>query len=72
MPIYEYTCRKCGCEFEVIIFGDDIPECPECGDRELQKNMSSFGFSAGSKFRSSGGPQGGCSGCSSPNCSSCS
>lgn len=72
MPIYEYTCRKCGCEFEVIIFGDDTPECPECGARDPQKNMSSFGFSVGSKFKSSGKMSGGCSGCSSPDCSSCS
>ncbi|MBP1748902.1 MAG: hypothetical protein H6Q52_1441, partial [Deltaproteobacteria bacterium] len=34
MPIYEYTCRKCGNEFEVIIFGDDTPECPECGAKD--------------------------------------
>jgi putative FmdB family regulatory protein len=72
VPIYEYTCRKCGREFEVIIFGNDTPECPECGDKEPKKNMSSFGFSAGSRFKSSGGPSGGCSGCSSPDCSSCS
>jgi hypothetical protein len=33
--------------------------------------MSSFGFSVGQKFKSSG-RSGGCSGCSSPDCSSCS
>lgn len=72
MPIYEYTCRKCGNEFEVIVFGDDVPECPECGDKNPQKNMSSFGFSTGARFRSSGRSGGSCAGCSSPNCSSCS
>jgi putative FmdB family regulatory protein len=46
---YEYTCRKCGNEFEVIVFGDDVPECPECGAKDPQKNMSSFGFSVGSR-----------------------
>lgn len=72
MPIYEYTCRKCGHEFEVIMFGDDTPQCPECGDKNPQKNMSSFGFSVGSRFKSSGSSPGGCSGCSAPDCSSCS
>ena len=72
MPIYEYTCRKCGNEFEVIVFGDDVPECPRCGDKDLQRNMSSFGFSAGSGFKSSGRSGGSCAGCSSPSCSSCS
>ena len=72
MPIYEYTCRKCGNDFEVIIFGDDTPECPECGGKDCQKNMSSFGFSMGYKFKPSGKTGGGCSGCSSSNCSSCS
>ena len=32
MPIYEYICRKCGNEFEVLVFNkDEKPECPECG-----------------------------------------
>lgn len=72
MPIYEYTCKKCGNEFEVIVFGDDKPCCPACGAKNPKKNMSSFGFSAGHKFKSSGGSGSSCSGCSSPNCSSCS
>ncbi|MHB8109671.1 MAG: FmdB family zinc ribbon protein [Syntrophorhabdaceae bacterium] len=72
MPIYEYTCRKCGNEFEVIIFGNDVPECPACGDSDCQKNMSSFGFSMGDKFKASGKSGGGCSGCSSSDCSGCS
>lgn len=72
MPIYEYTCKKCGSEFEVIVFGDDKPRCPACGAKNPKKNMSSFGFSAGHKFKSSGGSGSSCSGCSSPNCSSCS
>ncbi len=72
MPIYEYTCKKCGNEFEVIVFGDDKPRCPACGAKNPKKNMSSFGFSAGNKFKSSGKSGSSCSGCSSSDCSSCS
>ncbi|HEY3278415.1 MAG TPA: zinc ribbon domain-containing protein [Syntrophorhabdaceae bacterium] len=71
MPIYEYRCEKCGNEFELIVFRNDEPECPACGDKAPTKKMSSFGFSAGSKFKSSGSGSG-CGGCSSSNCSSCS
>ena len=31
MPIYEYKCRKCGHQFEVIRpFGAKPPSCPKC------------------------------------------
>lgn len=74
MPIYEYHCNKCENDFEIIQFSrDDIPSCPACGAKEPIRKMSSFGFSAGSKFKSSANSgSSGCSGCSSSNCSSCS
>ena len=74
MPIYEYICRKCGNEFEVLVFNkDEKPECPECGAKKPTKKMSSFGFSAGSKFKSSSTDTGSsCASCGSSNCSSCS
>jgi putative FmdB family regulatory protein len=40
MPIYEYVCRKCRHEFEVLLRGDEQPECPKCGDRKLDKLLS--------------------------------
>ena len=73
MPIYEYRCEKCGNEFELIVFRDDTPECPACGDKEPTRKMSTFGFSMGYKSKSSGSSSGsGCAGCGSSNCSSCS
>lgn len=72
MPIYEYSCEKCGNEFELLVFGSDEPVCPACGEKGPQKKMSSFGFSVGYKFKaSSSGAGSSCSGCSSSNCSSC-
>ena len=40
MPIYEYVCRKCRHEFEVLVRGNEQPECPQCGDRRLDKLLS--------------------------------
>ena len=34
MPIYEYTCTKCGKDFEELVFGDDLPARPHCGAAE--------------------------------------
>jgi len=73
MPIYEYSCSKCGDDFELLVFKSDEPACPKCGSKNLQKKMSSCGFSVGYKFKGASSPSGsGCSGCSSSNCSSCS
>lgn len=40
MPIYEYVCRKCHHEFEVLVRGSERPTCPQCGDRKLDKLFS--------------------------------
>lgn len=73
MPIYEYSCSKCGDDFELLVFKSDEPACPKCGSKNLQKKMSTCGFSVGYKFKGASSPSGsGCSGCSSSNCSSCS
>lgn len=72
MPIYEYVCDKCGNEFEVIVFKDDQPSCPACGNDKPTKKMSSFGFSVGYRFKSSSsGKSSGCATCGSSDCSTC-
>lgn len=73
MPIYEYSCDKCGCEFEEIVFDDASPICPKCGSNETRKLMSRCachrnGDGGGDYSMPSGG---GCAGCSGGNCSSC-
>lgn len=40
MPIYEYACKKCGCEFEELIRGDEQPACPSCGSEKAERQMS--------------------------------
>lgn len=42
MPIYEYRCKKCGKQLEVLLRSSDKPpaRCRECGGR-LEKLISS-------------------------------
>ena len=42
MPIYEYECKKCGAGFEALVFGDEKPECEQCGSKSLKKLVSTF------------------------------
>lgn len=46
MPIYEYQCKACGHELEVIqkISEEPLKFCPECGQPELSKLVSAAGF----------------------------
>ena len=48
MPIYEYGCKKCGAQFEILIRNDgDLPKrCPECGEPKPTKQFSAFAVAA--------------------------
>ena len=48
MPIYEYRCKGCDKRFETLVQGKQKPECPACGGRKLDKQLSVFAVSAGS------------------------
>lgn len=49
MPIYEYACKACGHETEIMHkISDPAPrKCPECGKLKLAKQMSATGFRLG-------------------------
>ena len=66
MPIFEYTCGKCGLEFEKLVFGGQQVTCSACGSEDVKKRFSVFGVSGVEHPVSSG-----CSSCSSGSCSSC-
>ncbi len=71
MPIYEYTCRKCGEEFEKLVLaaGGKVV-CPKCSSARVGRRMSAFAAKTSAGFTPSKGGTG-CSGCSSSNCGSC-
>ncbi len=45
MPIYEFTCSKCGKPTEVLQrFGERPPPCPHCGSKRMARNVSRTSF----------------------------
>lgn len=52
MPIYEYRCRKCGNEFELmrrITQMDAQAPCPACRSRATGRKLSTFVFAGRAK-----------------------
>jgi putative FmdB family regulatory protein len=45
MPLYEYQCRACAHEFEVLIRPGDTPKCTSCGSEDLEKLLSQMAVS---------------------------
>ena len=75
MPLYDFACRACGKEFEVLVMGADVPACPYCQSTDLAKLMSTFatriGGGSGSSESSGSGGSSKCAGCAGKSCSSC-
>ena len=40
MPIYEYRCRGCMHEFELLVLGRRTPACTSCESEDLEKLIS--------------------------------
>jgi putative FmdB family regulatory protein len=40
MPIYEYACKSCGNEFELLIRGKETAACPKCKGADLERAIS--------------------------------
>lgn len=63
MPLYEFTCRKCGHAFEELLSMADAAAgkvaCPACKSKSVEKGFSSFATTGGD----SGGSFGGGGGC---------
>ena len=61
MPLLELKCRSCGKAFEYLTVGaGDMPECPACNGKEVERLLSSFAVSGGSSQAEMMGPS--CSG----------
>jgi putative FmdB family regulatory protein len=65
MPLYEYRCRDCGNQFEILQrLGEGAAglTCTGCGAAALDKQFSTFATTAG------GGDAGMAAGCEAPDC----
>ena len=64
MPLFDYQCEDCQAEVELLIRGDERPECPECHSKKMQKQLSA---PAAHMVSSGGMPMMG-GGCGKPQC----
>jgi putative FmdB family regulatory protein len=46
MPIYEYQCRGCSAQFELLVLRSTVLECPTCQSRDLEHLLSGFAVSS--------------------------
>jgi putative FmdB family regulatory protein len=46
MPLFEFRCRACESQFELLIRGSAVPVCPSCGATSLEKMLSMFAVSS--------------------------
>jgi putative FmdB family regulatory protein len=46
MPIFEYQCRQCSKQFELLVMKWTKVECPSCQSQDLEQLLSTFGMSS--------------------------
>ncbi|MBM3296471.1 MAG: zinc ribbon domain-containing protein [Candidatus Aminicenantes bacterium] len=71
MPLYEFSCRQCGCRFEALVrLGEEKSVlCRSCQSRDVEKLFSSFGIGGGSSRLVSSSSS--CGTCTSKSCGTC-
>ena len=42
MPLFDFTCRTCGRQFEALVRAGHPPACPDCGGVDLQQELPTF------------------------------
>ncbi|PYR62879.1 MAG: zinc ribbon domain-containing protein [Acidobacteria bacterium] len=65
MPLFEYQCKSCSKEFELLVRGSETPACPACRSTELEKRLSVFAAHGGGSSREMSAP-GPCGACGDP------
>ena len=61
MPLYEYLCTECKHSFEFLQRmgeGAEELECPRCGERRLEKQLSTFAAASGATAGGDGNARG--------------
>jgi putative FmdB family regulatory protein len=57
MPLFEYQCKSCSREFELLVRGSETPECPSCRSTALERRLSVFAAHAGGGTRDMSAPR---------------
>lgn len=51
MPMFEFSCKKCGHQFEDLVTLAELEagevECPACGSKKVERGFSTFATSGG-------------------------
>jgi putative FmdB family regulatory protein len=46
MPLYEFRCRRCEAQFELLVRSGSEPACPSCTATDLERILSMFAVSS--------------------------
>jgi putative FmdB family regulatory protein len=46
MPIFDYECRSCGIQFELLVLKATVAACPSCQSQDLKQLISAFAVSS--------------------------
>jgi putative FmdB family regulatory protein len=66
MPLYEYACKQCNHEFELLVRNAEPPVCPACQGHQLERRLSVFAaHTAGAGPKPAASP-GACGTCGDP------
>ena len=50
MPMYDFYCSSCSCEFEDMVGPDEAcPPCPNCGSTDTERLLSAANLKHGAK-----------------------
>ena len=66
MPLYEYVCKDCDKEFELLVRASETPECPSCHGTELERRLSVFAAHTNGGGASAMPSVGACGACGDP------
>jgi putative FmdB family regulatory protein len=66
MPLFEYHCKKCDHQFELLVMGSTVPTCPACNSKKLEKMLSTFAVSTNSSGVARKAAPGPCGSCGDP------
>jgi putative FmdB family regulatory protein len=66
MPLYEYSCKGCAHQFEVLVRNGNEPECPACHGKALERRFSVFAAHTSTTPQRQSQPAGACGTCGDP------